>query len=100
MFTGAGRLRPLSASQLRFCRRSLSYPTRHILNPLYSFHDHRRLLGRESTNPRPLVLNDLNRLRVAVAAASWIDEGLRGSVIAAPVPSAGAGGGIVAWAIG
>ena len=100
MFTGAGRLRPLSASQLCFRRRSLPYPTRHILNPLYSFHDHRRLLGRGSTAPAPLVLNDLNRLRVAVAAAGWIDEGLKGSVIVAPVPAASIGAGIVAWTIG
>jgi hypothetical protein len=55
--------------------------------------------GRVPT-PRPVVLNDLNRLRVAVAAAGWIDEGLKGSVIAAPVPAAGIGAGIVAWTIG
>ena len=46
--------------------------------------------------PRPLVLNNLNRLRAAVAAAGWIDEGLKGSVIAAPVPAVGVGAGIVA----
>lgn len=50
--------------------------------------------------PRPLVLNDLNRLQVAVAVAGWIDEGLKGSVIAAPVSVAGVGAGIVAWTIG
>jgi hypothetical protein len=96
VFTSTGRLRPLSASHLRFRRRSLPYPTCHIPNPLYSFYDHRRLLGQESTTPGPLVLNDLNQLRVAVAAAGWIDEGLKGSVIAAPVPAVGVGAGIVA----
>ena len=49
--------------------------------------------------PPPLVLNGLNRLRVAVAAG-WIDKGLKGTVIAATVLAVGVGTGIVAWTIG